>query len=595
MLSVVHDFAIRKGIYMKRQKSKRLQVTGKLILFVSVLVMLIIFTLTAIFYTSLDRAYQNWIDSSYQSYDSNIRTAAESLVSVLNVNYERYQSGEITEKEALENAKAIVRNTRYNDVSGYFWADTSAGLCAVHMNPEYEGKMRYDDQDLKGDYYIRSFIKNGSQPGGGFTNFYFTKPGQDGTYAKRAYTIKFEPYDWYISTGNYIDDIDQAVSGYQREKILNIVLLAVVSLFICVTGVLILGRFLHRITAPLSPIADRLKLLSRGDVHTPPVEVVKTGDEMEVLSQATDELIGQMKEVVGDISVHLKNMAEGDMTLPVTRDYAGDFAAIHDSLILIYSQLNHTISAIRESAQQVNAGSSQVADAASALAAGATEQAGTIDQLSFAINEITQKAEQSSAHIGEAAGYAEQTLARVEDSNKKMQQMLLAMDEIKNASDEIGKITKAVDAIAAQTNLLALNAAVEAARAGEAGQGFAVVADEVRSLAAKSAEAAKRTAALVENAARAVTGGMGTAQENAKILAEVMEQANRARGLMESVEQASREQAIAMVNVSDGINEISAVVQSNAATAQESSASSEELSAQASLLQKEVDKFKIIQ
>ena len=580
---------------MKTQKSKRLQVTGKLVVFVSVMVMLIISAVTTIFYISLDRVYQNWIDSSYESYDLNIKTATESLVSVLQVNYDRYKSGEITEKEALDNAKAIVRNTRYDNGNGYFWADTSTGLCAVHMNPEYEGKERYDEKDLKGDYYIREFIKNGSQPGGGFTDFYFTKPGQEGTFAKRAYTIKFEPYDWYISTGNYIDDIDSAVAGYHREKILNIILLAVVALLICFTGLIVLVKFLHKITAPLSPISERLKLLSDGDVHTPPVAVVKTGDEMEVLSQATDELIGQMKEVVGDITLHLKNMAAGDMTLPVTREYAGDFSTIHDSLILVYKQLNRTLGLIRESAEQVNSGSSQVADAASALAAGATEQAGTIDQLSSAITEITEQAEQSSAHIGQAAGYAEQTLVRVEESNKKMKQMLLAMDEIKNTSDEIAKITKDVDAIASQTNLLALNAAVEAARAGEAGQGFAVVADEVRSLAAKSAEAAKRTALLVENAARAVTDGMGTAKENAQILAEVMEQANHAKGLMESVEQSAREQAVAMVSVSNGINEISYVVQSNAATAEESSASSEELSAQAALLQKEVDKFKIIQ
>ena len=578
---------------MKKQKKKRLQVRGKLVLFVSVLIIAIILTLTTIFYTSLDRAYQNWINSSYQSFDANIKTAVESLVSVLDANYERYQAGEITEEEALLNAKTIVRDARYNNGDGYFWADTSTGLCAVHMNPDYEGKERYDEEDMAGNYYIRNFIETGSKPEGGYTDFYFTKPGQDGIFAKRAYTLKFEPYDWYISTGNYIDDIDLAVAGYQREKVLQIVLLLVVSFLICVAGLFILGVRLHRITAPLTPIAKRLKLLSTGDVHTPPVEVLKTGDEIEVLSKATEELIQQMKEVMGDITIHLKNMANGDMTLPVMKDYAGDFSSLHDSLILIYGQLNQTLRTIKESAQQVNAGSSQVADAASALASGAAEQAETIDQLSFAIAEITEKVEQSTTHIEEAAGYAGETVARVDESNEKMKQMLLAMDEIKNTSDEIEKITKDVDGIASQTNLLALNAAVEAARAGEAGKGFAVVADEVRSLAAKSAEAAKRTALLVENAANAVSDGLGTAKENAKILNSVREQAGQVRELMESVQQASKEQTIAMGQVRSGINQISAVVQSNAATAEESSASSEELSAQANLLRKEVEKFKI--
>ncbi|GLC80424.1 methyl-accepting chemotaxis protein [Lacrimispora brassicae] len=579
---------------MDKQKRYRLQVRGKLILFVSVLVFSTIFLLTAIFYVSLNRAYQNWIDSSYQSFDVNIKTAVESLVSVLDANYKRYENGEITEQEARKNAESIVRDTRYGDGKGYFWADTSAGLCTVHMNPDYEGKERYDEQDLAGNYYIRNLIGNGSKPGGGYTNYYFTKPGQDGAFAKRAYTLKFEPYDWYISTGNYIDDIDGAVVNYQKQKVFEILLLLGVSVSVCVIGLLVLAVRLNRITAPLSPIAGRLKLLAAGDVHTPPVLISQTKDEMEVLSQATDELITQMREVVDDITIHLEHMAQGDMTLPVEKEYSGDFVPIHDALLLIYQQLNGTLRAIHQSADQVSAGSSQVADAAQALAAGATEQAGTIERLSESITEVSAQVEQSSVHIDEAAGYVEQTVGRVEESNDKMKQMLNAMDDIKITSDEIGKITQDVDSIASQTNLLALNAAVEAARAGEAGKGFAIVADEVRSLAAKAAQAAKRTSVLVENASKAVKEGMDTARENADILMDVSNQARHVRELMETVEKASQEQALAMNEVTYGITQISAVVQSNAATAEQSSASSEELSAQAGLLREEVSKFKIL-
>ncbi|MEY8356408.1 methyl-accepting chemotaxis protein [Lachnospiraceae bacterium 54-53] len=577
---------------MERQKRHGLQVKGKLILFVSVLVLGTIFILTAISYVSLNRAYQKWIDSSYQNFDQNIKTVTENLVSVLNDNYERYENGEISEQEARKNAESIVRDARYNDGSGYFWADTSAGLCAVHMNPEYEGKERYDEQDLKGDFYIRSLIGNGSSPEGGYTDFYFTKPGQDGVFPKRAYTLKFEPYDWYISTGNYIDDIDRTVEAYQRQKVFEILLLLGVSLAVCIAGLLVLGTMVHRITEPLRPIAGRLKLLAAGDVHTPPAPVSETNDEMEVLSRATEELITQMRDVVSDITVHLESMAQGDLTMPVEKEYNGDFAPIHDSLLLIYRQLGHTLRTIHQSAEQVNAGSSQVADAAQALAAGATEQAGTIEQLSASITEVSGQIEKNSAHIDEATGCVEQTVLRIEESNAKMQQMLSAMDEIKMTSGEIGKLTQDVDGIAAQTNLLALNAAVEAARAGEAGKGFAIVADEVRSLAAKAAQAAKRTAMLVENASRAVEDGLSTARENAVLLTEVSGQARHVRELMETVEEASRRQTASINQVTSGITQISAVVQSNAATAEQSSASSEELSAQAGLLREEIGRFR---
>ncbi len=167
------------------------------------------------------------------------------------------------------------------------------------------------------------------------------------------------------------------------------------------------------------------------------------------------------------------------------------------------------------------------------------------------------------------------------------------MKQMGETSEQISKITKLVEDIAFQTNILALNAAVEAARAGDAGKGFSVVAEEVRNLAAKSSEAAKQTAALIDQASTDVAQGETLAAETAKALQNVSEKEKLVGGAIQQVEDASSKQTAAIEQITQGLSQVSAVVQTNAANAEESSASSEELAAQAKNLQKEVGKFRL--
>ena len=181
---------------------------------------------------------------------------------------------------------------------------------------------------------------------------------------------------------------------------------------------------------------------------------------------------------------------------------------------------------------------------------------------------------------------------RITVCNGQMQEMAEAMRQISACSDEIQHIIKTIDDIAFQTNILALNAAVEAARAGSAGKGFAVVADEVRNLAAKSADAVKDTAELIDKTLRMVDTGSRLTNLTQESLQHVVEGAGKVTEEIKVVYEASQQQEEEIGHIKESITQISTVIQSNSATSEESAAASEELAGQAQVLKTLIAKFK---
>ncbi|MEA4932202.1 MAG: methyl-accepting chemotaxis protein, partial [Lawsonibacter sp.] len=339
----------------------------------------------------------------------------------------------------------------------------------------------------------------------------------------------------------------------------SIVLLSLGALaaLVCSTA-LLLGRSLRPIKGVIL-LAENLK---NGKLDTE-IEV-KSKDEFGHLTAVFRETSLVLKSYISEISFILATMASGDMRVATEHEYVGDFAPIQTALQEISGNLNRTLAMIGDTADQVNEGAEQVASGAQALASGAAEQAATVEQLNASVSTIAEQARENAEHVRTAMEVVTATSSSTKESNGHMKDLALTMQQIGEASDKINSITKAIEDIAFQTNILALNAAIESAHAGEAGKGFAVVADEVRNLAAKSTEAARQASVIIGLSTSKITEGIEKTVKSAQILEAVTLETTHIHDIMHQIEAASGDQANAIEQITQGLSQVSAVVQNNA-------------------------------
>ena len=388
-----------------------------------------------------------------------------------------------------------------------------------------------------------------------------------------------------------------AVSYVPKNEIMSaldtlthtLVIIASLSILILIALItLLVGRMVNKPVKELDSVARKIAEGQLNEKIT-----FQSNDEFGELAFNFNKTVTRLRDYVDEIADVLNEIANRNLNFNLKYDYAGEFSKVKVSLQNISESLSTTIRTIQQSAEQVASGSDQVSAGAQALSQGATEQASSVEELAATIDEISIQVRDNADKALHANASMKTVNSQLLESNSQMQEMIHAMSDISSSSDQISKIIKTIEDIAFQTNILALNAAVEAARAGEAGKGFSVVADEVRNLASKSAAASQSTSELIERSLQAVAHGSQIADETAKSLLNAVNGTNETAESINKIAETSHNQSDSITQITQGIDQISSVVQTTSATSEESAAASEELSGQAQMLKDMVEQFQL--
>ena len=398
-----------------------------------------------------------------------------------------------------------------------------------------------------------------------------------------------------ILCGKFQVELDQAKTMANVCTVIIFIVIVAAGLAIAVVTTMI-GRIItNSITEPVEQIDAAVASLRKGELSNVEMLTYESEDEFGDTIRNLKEAMGILADYVSEISVEVKAIAQGDLTRngdDIT-DFLGDFSELKVSLLYILKRFNSTLTEISNLAEQVSSNSSEVENASKSLADGATEQAGVIEELNATIDTVVDLAADTAKETQSASARVKASADKANEEKEKMNDLLMEMEHITEISKEIGNIITDIEDIASQTNLLSLNASIEAARAGEAGKGFAVVADQIGKLAADSAKSAVNTRDLIDKTLVEIENGntitRTTADAFNQIIADMESFAEIAQNTMEK----ANSQAESLEQIGQGIEQLSGVVQGNAASSEENTAISINLAEGAAKMHDRVNIFKL--
>ena len=390
-------------------------------------------------------------------------------------------------------------------------------------------------------------------------------------------------------------ELDQAKTMANVCTVIIFIVIVAAGLAIAVVTTLI-GRIItNSITEPVEQIDAAVASLRKGELSNVEMLTYESEDEFGDTIRNLKEAMGILADYVREISVEVKAIAQGDLTRngdDIT-DFLGDFSELKTSLLYILKRFNSTLTEISNLAEQVSSNSSEVENASKSLADGATEQAGVIEELNATIDTVVDLAADTAKETQSASARVKASADKANEEKEKMNDLLMEMEHITEISKEIGNIITDIEDIASQTNLLSLNASIEAARAGEAGKGFAVVADQIGKLAADSAKSAVNTRDLIDKTLVEIENGNTITRTTADAFNQIIADMESFAELAENTMEKANSQAESLEQIGQGIEQLSGVVQGNAASSEENTAISINLAEGAAKMHDRVNIFKL--
>ena len=390
-------------------------------------------------------------------------------------------------------------------------------------------------------------------------------------------------------------ELDQAKTMANVCTVIIFIVIVAAGLAIAVVTTLIGKIITNSITEPVKQIDAAVASLRKGELSNVEMLTYESEDEFGDTIRNLKEAMGILADYVSEISVEVKAIAQGDLTRngdDIT-DFLGDFSELKTSLLYILKRFNSTLTEISNLAEQVSSNSSEVENASKSLADGATEQAGVIEELNATIDTVVDMAEDTAKETQNASARVKASANKANEEKEKMNELLTEMEHITEISKEIGNIITDIEDIASQTNLLSLNASIEAARAGEAGKGFAVVADQIGKLAADSAKSAVNTRDLIDKTLVEIEKGNTITRTTADAFNQIITDMESFAELAENTMDKANSQAESLEQIGQGIEQLSGVVQGNAASSEENTAISINLAEGAAKMHDRVNIFKL--
>jgi methyl-accepting chemotaxis protein len=582
------------------------------------------FTLLAIFgvvltIAGMSLALQRSRDFAYEAKRAEIQRETEEGAAIVRHFVGLEQSGALTHAEAMKRAMEAVGAIRFEEVN-YVAMLGFDGVSLVNANKNIVGKNIIDLMDPTGHPVTRAQLAVATSGTPGFAEFYWKKIGETTPKLKMSYNIGIPEWQLDVTSGDFVDDLDAALTASVIR--LSEIFVPLFLGFLAI--VFVMRRSLARL---LGSLAGAMRELSQGNLATEIVAQDRRDEigamagalvsfrqaaidkvELEKRTESQREAIeterrssegaraasqNHQQSVVAALGAGLARLAKGDLTSKLDQPFAAEYEKLRADFNAAITSLQLAMQTIVHTTDAIHAGSDQIAGASDNLSRRTEQQAASLEETAAALSTITSTLGQMAANAGRAAEVVARTRGAAESSGDIVHEAVAAMGKIKESSQQITSIIGVIDEIAFQTNLLALNAGVEAARAGEAGRGFAVVASEVRGLAQRSAEAAKEIKALISVSTDEVESGVELVDRTGTALRAITEQVAAMDGLVQKISASSTEQATSLAEINTAVGQMDRVVQENAAMVEEATAAAHALKGDAQDLFTMVGRFDI--